>query len=166
MLQHYKYLRYILKHKYYIIVYGTKIGLPLWRALLHDWTKFMPNEWSAYANRSYTKTGESKRALGISTTDDFEYMKMRHRGRNKHHWQAWVQIKSRGRLIPLPIPEVYVKEMVADWASVGHYKYGINDIMEWYKKHRDGMVLHPDTVILLDKLVNDLCEMIGVKNVQ
>lgn len=47
-----KYLKYILKHKYYVAVECFKMGL-IWRGLVHDLSKLRLSEFGAYANYFY-----------------------------------------------------------------------------------------------------------------
>jgi len=47
-----KYLKYILKHKWYVMIECFKNGL-IWRGLMHDLSKFLPSEFIPYANFFY-----------------------------------------------------------------------------------------------------------------
>ena len=40
MLPHLRYLSYVLRHKWYVLWAGLWLGVPLWRLLIHDWSKF------------------------------------------------------------------------------------------------------------------------------
>ena len=52
MMNNIKYLKYLLKHKYYATKYCFKFGL-YWRGLVHDLSKFLPSEWIAYREYFY-----------------------------------------------------------------------------------------------------------------
>lgn len=59
-------LRFIAKtmvHKAYVIRFGLKTKAPLFRLLIHDWTKFTPAELPHYARRHY---GSNDYKLGFS----------------------------------------------------------------------------------------------------
>ena len=45
MKAHLRYLGYVLRHKWFVLVAGLKVGAPLWRLLIHDWSKFTAAEW-------------------------------------------------------------------------------------------------------------------------
>lgn len=47
-----KYLKYLIKHKFYVTRECFRIGL-YWRGLVHDLSKFNPMEWVAYRNYFY-----------------------------------------------------------------------------------------------------------------
>lgn len=34
----------ILKHKWFVLLAGLEVGVPLWRLIIHDWSKFTPAE--------------------------------------------------------------------------------------------------------------------------
>lgn len=52
-MKHWYYLTYLLKHKWFVFVAGRKVRAPVWRLLVHDWSKFLPSEWGAYADHFY-----------------------------------------------------------------------------------------------------------------
>jgi hypothetical protein len=43
-----------------------------------------------------------------------------------------------------PMPDVYRREMLADWRGAG-LALGFPDTTGWYAKNKDKMILHPDT---------------------
>jgi hypothetical protein len=47
--KHWQYLKYVVRHKWFVLVAGLHVGAPLWRLLIHDWSKFLPCEWRPYA---------------------------------------------------------------------------------------------------------------------
>jgi hypothetical protein len=53
MTSHLKYLHYVLRHKWYVLRAGLATGAPLWRLVIHDWSKFSPAEWSPYVRMFY-----------------------------------------------------------------------------------------------------------------
>ncbi|RMG93170.1 MAG: hypothetical protein D6706_15880 [Chloroflexi bacterium] len=151
--KHWKYLQYVLRHKWYVFVECRKLGLPLWVGLLHDWSKFLPDEWIPYANYFYgsevgisrgrDETGYYK--PGESGDDAFDLAWLKHQHRNPHHWQYWVLIQDDEDTRVLPMPDRYRKEMLADWRGAGRAQGSKISTKEWYLKHRDKMILHPDT---------------------
>jgi hypothetical protein len=67
-----------------------------------------------------------------------------HHRRNKHHWEYWVDISDCGEIDALPIPDVYRREMLADWRGAGK-SMGKPDLLGWYTKCRATMIFHPET---------------------
>ena len=116
-------------------------------AYQHDNSKYTSAEYDAYDDYFYgTKTAEVKKA--------FNYAWLNHIHQNKHHWQYWVLIHDDEPMEALEMPEVYVIEMIADWWSFSWKNGNLFEIFDWYEKHRDGMVLHPKTKELVEKILD------------
>lgn len=59
-------------------------------------------------------------------------------------------------IIPLEMPERYVREMVADWAGAGRAITGRWDLGASYYRTRHNQILAPETAARVDELVRDL----------
>lgn len=148
---HLRYLRYVLRHKWFVFLYCLEYGL-FWRGIKHDWTKFLPSEWRAYVAFFYGGglSREEAERLGFqfsvapAVEIAFEYGWNFHQKRNDHHWQFWLRIGDDGTLFALPMPEACRWEMLADWRGAGR-ALGKPLIWEWYAAHKDRMRLHPIT---------------------
>lgn len=167
-MNHLRYLWYVLKHKWYVLVASWKYGC-LWRGLIHDLSKFYPDEWFPYveffegpklARRKEWDSGDCwTYPLPPGTRcyedveRDFNMAWLLHQHRNPHHHQFWVILKDDGRLVPLEMPEIYVREMVADWTGTGLAIHGKDETVEWYLKNKDKMKLHPATEALVQRLL-------------
>jgi hypothetical protein len=140
---HLKNLSYVIRHKWYVWKVCRELKVGWMQALTHDWSKFLPDEWFAYA-RFFSKDEENIHHVG--TDLDFEYAWNRHQKRQPHHWQYWVLIQDQDnpKIQPLKMPEKYVKEMVADWRGAGMAQ-GYTNLWEWYHQNRGKIILHPDT---------------------
>jgi hypothetical protein len=220
MTAHLRYLRYVLRHKWYVLVAGLRTGAPLWRLLIHDWSKFTPSEWGAYVAKFYGGPMTQERIADYhgdardhrmragpfkeQVDADFDRAWLHHQKRNRHHWQYWVLmeddpkshrwaitsadggmrhhaitdygsdesgrvrfdvdalditkpgsddryrvaarlVRDATRYRALPMPDAYVREMVADWMGAGRAITGRWEVREWYAKNAEKMVLHPDT---------------------
>jgi len=53
MQPHLRYLAYVLRHKWHVFIACRGLHVPLWQAIIHDWTKFLPCEWFPYVQRFY-----------------------------------------------------------------------------------------------------------------
>lgn len=84
--RHWAYLKYVVRHKWFVFQAGYKLGVPLLTLILHDWDKFLPDEWFPYAACFYTPTGGKQ----YVETAAFAYAWRKHQQRNKHHWQYWL----------------------------------------------------------------------------
>ena len=143
MRRHLASLRYLLRHKRYVLAECRALHVPLWIALLHDWDKLLPDEWFPYVRLQ----GTSDAPPPVVTA--FKLARMKHHRRNKHHWEYWVDISDCGQINPLPIPDVYRREMLADWRGAA-ISMGKPDILGWYSECRAAMILHPETRRWLD----------------
>lgn len=142
---HWKNLKYIVRHKWFVFLAGRKLGVSLWRLIKHDWSKFTPKEWSGYARNFYGKrTAETQKA--------FDRSWLHHIHLNDHHWEHWVLV-DRGRFTVLKMPEDAVREMVADWYGAGRAITGKWDASTWYEKNKFGLELHKETRALVEELL-------------
>lgn len=152
MNKHWKYLSYIFRHKWFVLVAGWKIGAPLWRLIIHDWSKFLPSEWGPYSNWFYSESNTEEEAK--MSSDRFDAAWNSHQKRNRHHWQYWVLRQDSGETKLLEIPDGYMREMVADWMGAGRSITGEWEVHEWYKKNRDYIWLEEKTQKKVDELID------------
>lgn len=118
----------------------------------HDASKFTVDEYEPYDDYFYGKSG--KTAAEISAIDEeFDYAWLNHIHQNPHHWQHWVLFEDDGRTKGLEMPELAVYEMVADWWSFSWKEGKLDEIFDWYEKHKDKMILHPKTRKLVEKIL-------------
>ena len=147
----FSYLKYVLRHKWYVFVAMRKWKkyrlLMLWRAIIHDWQKFTPAEWSPYANSFYGPYEYDKRPQKLVNAFNKAWLHHIHHG--PHHWEYWV-LEDK----PLEIPPAYVQEMVADWSGAGMAIHGNPDPYNWYYKNKDNIILHKDTRADVEYLLN------------
>src|SRR5690554_1188029 len=121
MTPHLKYLRYVLRHKWFVLLAGLKLGVPLHQVILHDWHKFLPGEWRPYVDHFYRKPRTGGREGYYHNPDDaevaFNTAWLKHLNRGPHHWQHWIITLDDGPTFCIPMPERFVREMVADWSG-------------------------------------------------
>lgn len=139
------YLKYVLRHKWFVFLAGIELKVPIWILILHDWDKFLPFNFWAYARTFYNKDGSKK----YEEFPDFAVAWNNHQKVNKHHWQFWMLTWDRGETENLPMPDVYRREMLADWMGAGR-ALGFPKTWEWYEKNKEKMHLHPETRIWIE----------------
>jgi len=130
MKEYIKYLNYLLRHKWYVMIECFKYGL-IWRGLTHDLSKFFPSEFIPFAKNFSDKI----------KNDTFQSARLSHHMKNKHHWQHWVLSNEEMR-------EPYITEMICDWAgakrALSHFS-SRNEIdfkvKEWYEINKDRIQL-------------------------
>ena len=132
----------ILHHKWWVLLYGLKIGgIPLRRLIVHDFSKFHRAEFFPRFKRQILCT--------LKDGDlEWELAKDYHHRHNAHHWQYWVRSG-----VALPMPEAFVREMVADWFAA---KKTYNDTVPgWLREEFPKMNLHIETVSCMIKVLSE-----------
>jgi len=139
--KHFRYLKYVLLHKWYVFLAGRKARVSLWRLLVHDLSKFSRVEWKPYVDKFYGDGGD---------TNQYHVAWNHHQKANSHHWQYWIMPEGPGNLRMIEMPEMDVREMVADWAGAGRGISGESNPTEWYEKEYQRILVHPKTRILVE----------------
>lgn len=157
-----KYLSYIFHHKYHVFTAGLKLRVPVWQLIVHDLSKFRPDEFWPYAEYFYgSLIPVSEAWKGRERQEAFNVAWLKHIHRNPHHHQFWVLREDSGDVKALPMPEHYIREMVADWIGAGK-AMGKNNTVAWYDANKDKMVLHPETRKRVEELIARVaCNRIG-----
>lgn len=147
--------RTITKHKRAVMQGCFKVGLYR-QGLMHDLSKYTPEEFRTgvlYFQGNRSPNAAEKEELGYSRAW------LHHKGRNKHHYEYWIDLavdKSRG-LQGMKMPVRYVVEMFMDRmaASKIYAKEDYTDShpLNYYKKTRKYMTIHPDSRKLLERLL-------------
>lgn len=153
MRPHLRYLSYVLRHKWFVLVAGLRVGAPLWRLMIHDWSKFTPAEWGPYVASFYGPWKYNERPAEV--VEAFDRAWLHHQHANPHHWQHWVLREDSGAIKLLRMPPPLVHEMVADWMGAGRAITGRWEVSEWYVKNRNVIQLHPDTRATVEYLIED-----------
>ncbi len=153
-------LKSLLIHKWYVFLAGRRIGVPLWRLIIHDWSKFSPTEFFRYARYKYRDGSRQEWAIAW----------LHHLHHELHHPEHWI-ILWHGNpdfysglggqdivkyVSILPMPETYVREMIADMHSTSKQMTGSWDISEWLNKNGHEIHFHDDTVTLMDKVMKEI----------
>ena len=140
-----------------------KVGL-YWQGLTHDLSKFSPTEFLVgikYFQGDRSPNNAEKEAKGYSSSW------LHHKGRNKHHFEYWLDYTMPGTsdqlLIGMKMPVRYVVEMFMDRiaACKVYQKDAYTDAspLEYHERSkRVKAVMHPETIALIEKLMKMLAE--------
>jgi hypothetical protein len=103
MKAHWRYLIYVLRHKWFVLVAGLRLRVSLIQLITHDWSKFLPSEWGPYVAYFYGDLPEHdpedpckwmRRGYYGPTKADaqaaFDVAWNYHQKRQPHHWQYWL----------------------------------------------------------------------------
>ena len=156
-------LKTVVRHKYLVAQGCFAVGLYR-QGILHDLSKFSPTEFmvgARYWQGNRSPNNAERETIGYSSSW------LHHKGRNRHHYEYWVDYNLRGEidgqvLIPVKMPGRYVVEMLMDRIAASKvYKgdaYTDASALEYYRGGRPELLMHPETAALLEKLLTMLAE--------
>lgn len=108
-----RYFVLTLKHKWFVLLAGRRVGVGWWRLLTHDWTKFLPSELPHYQRQFFGKADDP---------EGFIRCWLHHQNSHEHHWEYWIPRTGYTRCtppypdnVPIRMSRDAVREMVADW---------------------------------------------------
>ena len=155
-----RHFRTITEHKILVMESCFQVGL-YWQGLLHDLSKYGLEEfWSGV----YYYQGNRSPHAAAREIHGFAKAWLHHKGRNKHHFEYWIDYtnKKEEGLVGHKMPLRYVIEMVMDRIAASKvYKgseYTDRSPLEYYEREKDYILMHPDTRVLLEKLLSLLAE--------
>ena len=145
----------ITKHKILVGKLCFKVHLYK-QGLLHDLSKYTPTEFITgikYYKGTYSPNSAERNEKGYSTAW------LHHKGRNKHHWEYWVDWNSDTGEYELPrIPLKYLQEIYADMigASKAYNKsnFDVREPYNYFKNSKTFIVNKEDRLWLEIKLEN------------
>ena len=155
---HWHNLCYVLRHKWFVFVECCHLGVP-WLGIIHDWSKLLPDEWWAYARYfygDYPSWDEVKRIVPHARVSedvkaDFDMAWLKHQHRNKHHWQYWFLMNDTEPDQLLPVPDKYIREMVADWRGASRARDA--DVRDWWDRHGHRIKMEPRSLAQFQMLL-------------
>ncbi len=145
-MMYWKYLKYVIRHKYYVGIACFKMGL-IWQGITHDLSKLLPSEFIPYARYFYGMPKKSYMNIEdrIEIELDFDFAWLLHQKRNRHHWQWWILPEDDGGTKLMPMSRNAIKELIADWIGAGMAISGRKDPLPWYEANKHHMQLNPQT---------------------
>ena len=148
MTKHLKYLSYVFRHKWFVMLYCFQMR-QYRLGIMHDMSKFKPSLWFPYVNHfcGDIKKGRDKTGYynPTKTGDEaFGYAWFLHQKVSKHHWQYWIFPQDEGGINIIEMPLKYRIEMICDWRGAGRAQ-GNPDVNAWYTKNGHKMTLGEET---------------------
>ena len=151
----FKHLKKVIIHKTYVAHYCFMCRLYI-QGLLHDMSKLSFTEF--FESVKYYQ-GTSSPIDACKADKGYSLAWFHHRGRNRHHWEYWVDDFEKGT-IPKKMPFKYVLEMVCDFLGAGHAYGGKSFTMQseydWWLKKRERAILNDATLNLVDEIFNTM----------
>jgi len=165
-MKHLKYLNYIIRHKWYVMIECFRMGL-YWRGLVHDVSKFFPSEWIPYTNYFNGNFQKGKNSTGYYKPTDtgdsaFDFAWLLHQKHNRHHWQWWVLPEDSGGIKVLEMQEPFLTEMICDWVGAGKAQGRFSppedkyrEVRLWWEANKHKMMFGKKTLKTIeDRLYN------------
>lgn len=137
-------LKVVHNHRRLVRIHCFKCGL-IWQGLTHDLSKYSYSEF--HPSVKYFQGDRSPYAYEKELYG-FSYGWLHHKGKNKHHFEYWVDVKD-GAFIPLEMPYKYVVESVCDRiAACKIYQqdaYTQASPLNYFLEHSGQYAMHPNT---------------------
>ena len=160
----------VTKHRRAVRKHCFQVGL-YWQGLTHDLSKYSWTEFSVGAKYYQgTRSPNSRQRELVGYSEAW----MHHKGRNKHHFEYWIDYgivrtdspegkkKITFQLMGMKMSKRYVAEMVIDrlCASKNYQKEKYTDAhpLEYFMKGSQAMLMHPETEYLTRYLLTMLAD--------
>ena len=149
----------ITKHKLIVFKLCCKTGQP-WRGFMHDWSKYSPTEF--WESAKYY-TGKFSPIHACRKINGYSKAWLHHKGRNKHHYEYWVDNFDKGGE-PLQMPYKDAVEMLCDYLGAGRAYMGKDfsyrkELEWWYKKCEKPIAMHSQTKMYITNTFSTLIKI-------
>lgn len=149
-------------HRRLVRKYCFKLGLYR-QGMMHDLSKYSPSEFipgvKYYQDGHRSPNNAQREDEGVSKAW------LHHKGRNKHHFEYWIDYDVDGNstiLAGMKMPVKYVVEMFCDRVAASRIynkdKYKDSDPLDYYIKGLGHYIMHPETDALLHNLLKMLAD--------
>ncbi len=154
-----RHLRTILRHHHLVFRHARRVGI-FWQGLTHDLSKLSPTEFfpgAKYYQGTRSPNEGERETLGYSLAW------MHHKGRNRHHYEWWIDIDPVTHTYrAAQMPTRYLAEMFCDRIAASKtYRgkaYTDGDALAYLERGRAKDNMHPANVELLRKWLTTLAE--------
>lgn len=153
-IQHFK---TITKHK-------IKVGQLCFRVklykqgLLHDLSKY---SWPEFYTGAKYYQGTRSPNSAEREEKGYSLAWLHHKGRNKHHWEFWVDMTRNG-VTAAKMPNRYILEMFCDRVAASMIyngdRYTDRDALTYYEGGKHSYIMHPKTREILEELLYYLAD--------
>ena len=149
-------------HRRLVRKYCFKLG-SYRQGMMHDLSKYSPSEFipgvKYYQDGHRSPNNAQREDEGVSKAW------LHHKGRNKHHFEYWIDYDVDGNstiLAGMKMPVKYVAEMFCDRVAASRIynkdKYKDSDPLDYYIKGLGHYIMHPETDALLHNLLKMLAD--------
>ena len=131
---------------------------------MHDLSKYSPSEF--IPGVKYYQDGHRSPNKAQREDEGVSKAWLHHKGRNKHHFEYWIDYDVDGNstiLAGMKMPVKYVAEMFCDRVAASRIynkdNYKDSDPLDYYIKGLGHYIMHPET----DELLHNLLKMLADK---
>ena len=155
----FSHLKTVRKHRKFVRKYCFKAGL-YWQGLTHDLSKYSPTEF--FESVKYYQ-GNRSPIDACKEDNGFSMAWQHHRGRNKHHREAWTDYYDKGTAC-VPMSYKYAAEMLCDYLGAGQAYQGEafsydSEFHWWESQLEKNICIHPMTAKFITLVLTDLAEI-------
>ena len=158
-----KHLKVVLVHKWWVFKFCLYAGIPI-QGFTHDFSKFSPTEF--WESVRYV-TGTSSPITGVKKDKGYSKAWLHHKGRNKHHFEYWIDMTSPEKTPVIPFK--YAVEMLCDTLAAGKTYQGKNWTKEYqagyFEERTDLQWINPKIVDFLREAYADVAKDGNIKRV-
>ena len=132
--------------------YVTDVVYPRLETLIntHDVSKIMPEEYLAYAEYYFGKRD-------TRVKERYEKAWLHHMHNNPHHWEYWVRLdEDSEKWKTVEMPDVYVIEMICDWASFGWNEGKREELFDWWEKKKEILIMGDKTRGRVERVLREM----------
>lgn len=152
----FKHLHLINKHRYYVCKNCFTAHLYK-RGLFHDLSKYSPVEF--FESVKYYQ-GTSSPIDTCKKKNGWSKAWMHHKGRNRHHWEYWIDNINNGYPEAILIPYEFAVEMLCDYIGAGQAYEGKSWTPSsqylWWMKKRDKVFMHPVVKEFIETILTEM----------
>ena len=148
----------ITKHRNKVMFHCFRAGL-VWRGLTHDLSKYLPSEFIPGA-----KYYQGNRSPQAKERELFGYSEawLHHKGRNKHHFEYWVDSGADNTFVFVKMPARYFGEMICDRVAASKIylgeKYTDSSPLEYFNTRTNKRGMNKETCADLEYFLMLLAE--------
>ena len=155
----FRHFRTITRHRHRVIAHCFRAGIG-WQGLFHDLSKYTPTEFFAGA-KYYLGTRSPNE--GEREAKGYSLAWMHHKGRNRHHFEYWVDINPvTKRYEPVKMPLRFVVEMFCDRVAASKIyqgeAYRDTHPLDYFMRGKSRRRIHPESSDLLECFLRMLAE--------
>ena len=158
MIKFFAHLKTVVRHRHKVMAHCFKVGLYR-QGILHDLSKFSPSEfWAGVKYFQGTRSPQAKERELFGYSEAW----LHHKGRNKHHFEYWVDSGADNTFVFVKMPARYFGEMICDRVAASKIylgeKYTDSSPLEYFNTRTNKRGMNEKTCADLEYFLTLLAE--------